>query len=454
MANVITSFLVGIGYDTTALRAGEREIGTSMEGIKSLATTTGAAITAAFVGVGRTAIETAGRVNELRLSTNTLQTSTQQVNDYGNAIRSMGGDAGDAVSEIGRVETALINLRNKGDTSTFTELAYAGVNIQPLTQAESGGEFMKKLAEQFPNLSGQQQMMVQQTLGLSPASVELLRKGSDGYQQILNHVHEVAGLSDDLIQKSKEYNAALGEAQNQWEGIANTITSSVLPGMTDIVNKGSQILSTVIKPMAERSPEATGAGLSMLGAGVAGTVAGPLLSAAGMGATGAAVGALGLPVAAAGAGTLAWNMNQQDVKNLTGYELPSYLWDKKVFDESQGDTANGMLHSDSFLGRTYNQLTGTSEGVDNGPIEKARSAWQQYTGGYQPSGGDNNYNSASATGEAIAEKLYKIPLTANVNVNNDLTVELDGQALDSKITDVTQRNNQMTVDDLQSTTAR
>lgn len=493
MANVITSFLIGLGYDLSDLRRGEREAGSSVERVKSASVLAGAAITSAFVGVGKTAIDTANRVNDLRLNTNLLYTSTQYVNDYGNAIRSLGGNAGDAVSEISRVETALSNLRNKGDASTFTDLSYYGVDVQGLMKAESGGQFMEELSRQFPGLDRQQQAGVANTLGLSPASVELLRKGSDGYQQVLNHVHEVAGLSDELIDKSKQYNIAIGEAQTSWQGIANTISTAVLPGMTDVVNKGNDILKNVIRPMAERDPVATGAGLSMLGAGATATVAGPLLGAAGFGGAGAAVGALGLPVAALGLGTLGWNMNQQDVKNLTGYELPSYLWDKQVFDESAGDTAGGLLHSDSFLGRMWNSSAPTStqgtgytqdylRGVQNnanpygnnsftppGMIQSPQG-WnagdaldQDYeaqkrtylnTDTYAPETGMSDYNSASAVGEAVAEKLYSVPLKATVNNNVDLRVELDGRALDSKITEVQQRNNQMTVDDMQSTTAR
>lgn len=477
MANVITSFLVGIGYDTEELRRGEREISTSMEGVKSLAGTTGAALSAAFIGVGATASQTAERVNNLRLNTNQLYTSTQYVNDYGNALRSLGGNATDAVGEITRVETAINNLRNKGDASTFTDLAYYGVQIDPLKNAESGGQFMERLSQQFPGLNRDQQQGVANTLGLSPATVELLRKGSDGYRDVLGHVHEVAGLSDDLIEKSRQYNAAIGEAQNRWEGVANTISSAVLPGMTDIINKGSDILSNVVAPMAERDPVATGAGLSMLGAGIAGSVAAPLLGAAGLGGVGALAGAVAPPVALAGAGTLAWNMNQQDVQNLTGAELPSWLWDKKVFDESQGDMAGGMIHSDSLLGRGYKSAGKTWQdwtSDDSVPVKaeknKSPQGWnasdalnQDYeaqkrtyidTSNYAPEAQVNDYNSAAAVGQAVAEKLYAVPLKATVTNNVDMRVELDGRALDSKITEVQQRNNQMTVDDMQSTTAR
>lgn len=473
MANVITSFLVGIGYDTEELRKGEREISTSMEGIKSLAGTTGATLAAAFVGVGNTAMQTAKRVNDLRLNTNQLYTSTQYVNDYGNAIRSLGGNAGDAVGEITRVETALNNLRNRGDSSTFTDLAYYGVQIDPLKNAESGGQFMERLAEQFPGLRRDQQQGVANTLGLSPATVELLRKGSDGYREVLNHVHEVAGLSDELIEKSRQYNAAIGEAQNRWEGVANTISSGVLPAMTTLVNKGSDFISDVIKPLAEENPASTGAGLSLIGAGAASTIAGPILSGVGLGTIGAGTAALGLPLAAAGAGVLA--ISQSD----------------KIFDESQGDAAGGLLHKGSWLDKLFTKdstgIFDTSEGDSLGGLwhsDNALSRWwktvdttppmlNQNDGYYKrtfgnkkekeqilnsaeytPYASDNSYNSAAAVGDAVAEKLYAVPIKATVNNNVDMRVELDGRALDSKITEVQQRNNQMTVDDMQSTTAR
>lgn len=482
MANIISSFLVSIGFDTSELQRGEREISRSMDGVKSLVATTGAALGAAFIGVGKTAMDTANRVNELRLNTNLLYTSTQYVSDYGNALRSMGGDASDAVGEISRIETALSNLRQKGDASAFTELSYFGVDTKPLMAAESGGQFIDELSKQFPKLSNQQQSGVASTLGLSPAAIELLRKGNDGYRDIMSHVHDIAGVSDELLEKSAAYNKALAEAGTRWEGIANTISEAVLPGMTDIVNKGADILTDVVKPMVERDPVTTGAGLSMLGAGVAGSVAAPLLGAAGLGGIGALAGAVAPPVAIAGAGTLAYNMNQQDVKNLTGQELPAWLFEKHtVFDESEGDAAGGLLHKGSFLDKAWNMdqkgledLTGWKApewlfkpigGGDNeaSPRSASDSLNQDYdvqkmtymnSGSYAPEAMGNTYSAAEATGNAVAEKLYKVPLKATVNNNVDLTVELDGRVLDSKITEVQQRNNQMTVDDMQSTTAR
>lgn len=485
MANVITSFLIALGYDTEDLRRGEREINRSMDNVKSGAGVMGAALTSALVGLGKTAVDTANRVNEIRLSTNTLQSSASFVSDYGNAVKSLGGDAGIAAGEIGKFETILSNLRQKGTDASFLELPYFGVNPDQMNQlqaAKSGEEFAKTLSSIMPTLSGQQQMGVAQTLGLSPASVDLMRKGEEGFQNILNHVHDVAGLSDELIEKSRQYNAALADAQIRWEGIANTISEAVLPEMTTAIEKGSQILTDVIKPMAEENPIATGAGLSMIAGGLFSGIAAPILGALGAGTLGAVAGAAAVPVALAGAGTLAWNMDQKDVQNLTGQELPEWLFEKHtVFDESEGELAGGNIHKGSFLDKAWNMdqkgledLTGWKApewlfkpigggNKRNGPRSAADSLSAGYeaekqtymnSSSYAPEATVNDYSSASATGEAIAEKLYKIPLKAEVTNNVDMRVELDGRALDAKITDVQQRNNQMTVDDMQSTTAR
>jgi len=490
MANIITQFLIALGFDTSDLNRGEREVNRSLGSLRTSVTATGAAMSAAFIGIGKITLDTAERVNQLRLNTNTLNSSVTFVNDYGNAIRSLGGNADDAVSEITRVEDALMKLRTRGDASTFTELAYAGVDVKPLENAESGEQFMAELAKQFPQLDRPQQMSVQQTLGLSPASVELLRKGADGYRDIFQHVNDVAGLSPELVKSAQDYNVALTETQLKWEGIKNIIAESVLPDMTSIVEKGGQILQDVIEPMAKENPVATGAGLSMMGAGVTGAVAAPLLGAAGMTGAAALAGAAAPPVALIGVGTLAWNMDKDDVKNLSGVELPDWLF--KPIGDLVGDDDKNLsgVELPDWLFKPIGDLVGDDDNKpigdlvghdDNKPIEKTKSL-AEYSQGYMrqvqsnsfgPLGNQNentpslpyapstmsreynpNQSAANSTGRAVADQLRTTPIQVKSTVQNNLTVELDGRALETKIKDVTQRENQMTVDDLRSTTAR
>lgn len=428
MARTITNFLVGIGYDTTELQRGERDITTSMEGIKSLATVTGAALGAAFVGIGKISIDTANKVNELRLQTNTLYSSTGYVNDYGNALKLMGGNASDAVGELSRVENALNNLRNKGDGSTFTELAYYGVSADQntaLQRSESGGDFMHTLSGIFPGLNRQQQAGVAQTLGLSPATVELLRKGSDGYRDILGHAHEVAGLSNDLIKSAQDYNSALAETQLKWDGIKNTIAEAVLPSITQAVNKSNEFVERVVAPLAKATPDL----VKDVTGGVATATGGAVLSTVGAG--GAALGVLGAGLLRAGgnaglligAGQIADSAIAQPLQK-------RYPW----------LTDNPVVH-----GIEYAQHALSSDKPLFDVPKWARETFM---------GGEASNAAAEATGKAVAQAVRENPIQVKSTVQNNLTVELDGRALDSKITEVQQRNNQMTVDDMQSTTAR
>lgn len=93
-SKVLKSFLIGIGYDTKALEAGDKKIGASLNGIKSNALGISAALVGAF-GAGASAIVgVADRVDKLAMSTQNLRTSQAVVYNYGNALKLMGGRCG------------------------------------------------------------------------------------------------------------------------------------------------------------------------------------------------------------------------------------------------------------------------------------------------------------------------------------------------------------------------
>lgn len=453
MANTITNFLVGIGYDTTELERGEREFNRSMEGIRSTATIAGAAMATALIGVGKIAVENADRINTLRLQTNTFATSARDVNNYGSALRSLGGDAGDAVREIGRAEEALSNLRLRGDASTFTELAYAGVNIEPLTSAESGGEFMRRLADQFPQLDQQQQLSVQNTLGLSPASVELLRQGGEGYQRIMNNVDSIAGITPELIQMSKDYNAVISETQLKWDGVKNTLTEAVLPSMTRIASLAGDAvdyLNQLIKDNPDTAPQV----VSGLGIGAAGTaIAGTAAVLGKMGVPGArALGLAGPVGVAAGTAVASEPFIDSGLNSVFGgseyFQNLRTAPDWSEFGKAlvgQRETPDDVAE---YL-RTRNSPT-TQKDTAQVPY------WSKPTQGtnYAPQSYLPDYN-ATAVGQTAGQQVAAMPpVQVKSTVQNNLVVELDGRALETKIRDVNMRDNQLAVDDITSTTAR
>lgn len=451
MANIITQFLIALGFDTSDLNRGEREVDRSLGSLRTSVTATGAAMSAAFIGIGKITLDTAERVNQLRLNTNTLNSSVTFVNDYGNAIRSLGGNADDAVSEITRVEDALMKLRTRGDASTFTELAYAGVDVKPLENAESGEQFMAELSKQFPQLDRQQQMSVQQTLGLSPASVELLRKGADEYRNIFQHVNDVAGLSPELVKSAQDYNAVLTETQLKWEGIKNTITEAVLPGVTSLIEKSTEFVDERVKPLIEQHPEQVQAALpGATTAAVAGTAS----------VLGGAAAKLGVPgggaVRGVGNAGVAIGLGQIAEETIAKPVEKKYPW---LVDNPIANFLNNDPISEHFQ-KPGNHIDGPGWLRDTFGIGGTDAPAETVTPSapYAPSTMSQEYNpnqsAANSTGRAVADQLRTTPIQVKSTVQNNLTVELDGRALETKIKDVTQRENQMTVDDLRSTTAR
>lgn len=425
MSSVLTQFLIGIGWQTDDFNKGEREINRGLENVKTKITVTGAAMVGAFIGVGNQVADVAHKVNSLSLNTNTLNASTRFVNNYGLALRGLGGDAGDAVGEIKGAESALMDLRLKGEAGPFGgALQLAGVSVQPLMTAESGAEFMQELAKQMPSLTKEQRLSVQQILNLSPAGVELLSKGEAEYKKILNHVDAVAGLTPELISNSKELNAALAETELRWEGIKNTIALGIMPRMTEMIKASNEWITDTIKPLAEKSPASTAVGGTMIGAGLGAGVAAPLLGAVGATGVSAAAGVAAAPLVVVGAGAVAFNMDQKDVKNVTGLDLPEWLF-KPI----------GELISDSGMKPVANPY---GRGVYN-PVTEGSV--------YSPS----NMPESQAPTQKVEVQLKSSNLPP---IQNNLMVQLDGRAFEHKVLEINDRQAQGAQDDLMSTTAR
>ena len=76
--------------------------------------------------------------------------------------------------------------------------------------------------------------------------------------------------------------------------------------------------------------------------------------------------------------------------------------------------------------------------------------------GFAPDTMSSPYKDVTPRTEEDNDALVKAIQAAKVNVSNNvnLNVTLDGQAIDAKITEVTERANYSTIDDVKSTTAR
>lgn len=426
-ARVLKSFLIGLGYDTKGLEAGERRFKSSTSGIKSNALTTSAALVGAFGAAGASIVTTARDVDQLALSTQNLRTSTQSVYNYGNAIRLMGGNASEAVDALQRFEQIQNDLRIKGEAGPVSELAMAGVDVSSLYQTQTGEEFAQALAAMLPGLDEGQRSVVQESLGLSDATFRTLAGGIDGLNKALQDAQSFTGNIEQLTEGSRQLRENQSEFSLIIEGITNELAEKFMPsliGAGESVNTFLKSIRGDVSGAIDYAAENAGA-TAALGGSAAAALAGSGASRLGLKAVGGAV---------RGAGTLGLAV--------TGSAVASDVLNQSLADYVPGYGAAARSFDEWLMG-----VTG---------LERIPSPMELLFGGNSASGSvvpsKSMEEERQASADALAGALSRAPLKVDNSIN--LNVQLDGSALDAKIIDVTEQQSYQALEDMQTTTDR
>lgn len=423
-SKVLKSFLIGIGYDTKALEAGDKKINASLNGIKSGALGISAALVGAF-GAGASAIVgVANRVDKLAMSTQNLRTSQAAVYSYGNALKLMGGDAADAVETLAHFEEIQNNLRLKGDAGPIGDLATAGIDVSSLYQTNTGEEFMRALADMIPKLDEGQRAQVQSSLGLSDGVFRSLSGGVQKLDETMKRASALTGSVDQLTENSRKLADNSAQLGLIIEGVKNELAEKFLPsligateGVNNFLKEYRPEISKSIDALAE-NPQATAG----IGIGAAATVAGAGLAKIGLSGPGGAL---------KGAGQIGMAVSLADL--MTPYIDP-------MFDKLFGvDRADPEVYS--------GQVMRSQEDIDY-LDHRGRSAADSMPPRSYTTPGEERQASA----DALAGALSRAPIKVESQIG--LAVQLDGQALEAKIVRINERQNYETLGDLRTTTER
>lgn len=436
MANVLTSFLIGIGFDTSKLDSGMRDVDGKMGQVKGSALKVSAALVGAFGAAAASVVNTAKNVDQLALKTGNMRTPMQYIYNYGNALKFLGGSAEDALSIVSTIEQTLNNLQLKGELGPLQDLALAGIDISQLTGAKSAEDFLSILSQQVPQLDKNQRGVVQQSLGLSDAALKSLAQGPEAFQASLVRSEELTGNIDELTENSRKLMESAAEFSATIEGLTNELAKKFLPSlvgvsgwMNNFVKENRAGISEAIQYAADNS-----AATATLGAGATASLIGAGLAKVGLTTVGGAIGSAGtLGVAVAG-GAIGANVLNESL----GKYVPGYADISRGFDEN------------------IRQITGLER--IPGPMELIFGGRPNSSAGLSPSdvalpeasSGMSAAEERQAAADAVAGALSKSPIKVQSTVN----VNLDGQALEAKITEVNERSAHSTLDDLSTTTAR
>ncbi len=427
MPSVLKNFLIGVGLDTGDYDKGAKRVESSLGRMRSVVGITGAAIAGAFAAVGTAAIGAGQRVDRLSLEFEKFRTPPRYIYDYGNAIRALGGSADEAAAAINVAESSLASFRQTGQLPGLDDLAMAGVDVNALTQADTGQDFLRELARQMPNLTKEQQLRVQETLGLSNAVMRSLRGGVGELDRAVARAHDLAGNFESATEAARDFNKELAEFNTRMEGIGNTLAEKVLPSFTGILksvdgflDKHQDAISGAIGAAAD-NPGATAAAAS--------------------------VGALALP--------FAWQAAKAVGLRAIPYAGLAYGAYEGLKDEPVQDWWDQSVDSarDSWRG-----LTGQNDlsSLPDAPYGPEVPVVPVYSGGEV-----SNAEAASASPNVVMIRDQRrqadraaAPQRVDVQNHLDVKMELDGRAFDKRVTEVVERRERNTADDLISSVSR
>lgn len=454
MASTIKNFLVGVGLDTTEFDKGSKEVQTGLSRFRSLAGFAGAAMVGAFATAGTAAIAAGQRIDKLALSTEKFSASSQFIYDYGNALRSLGGSADEAITAVATIDKALDALRAKGEFGAFSEAAFSGADVAALSRAQNAEEFLRISAEIVPTLNEQQQRLFQESFGFSDATMRSLREGSAAFDAMIARAGSLASGFNEAIESSREFNKELTEFQLRLEGIGNALAGPMLDGFTNIMQSVNGFIDrnkSFIDDAAKFAGEnATGATIAT--AGAATMAAGSLVKGVGLRGLGTGLTRLGTPGLVIGGGMIAADAAME--------QTWGDWWDQSkrgASDLWRRWTAPDMSHMpDAPYGPEVPGMTVPPERGGWLPVNTENVNPQAEA--IRAGGTLTNSDAAQSSPEVIlmnrASEAPKATPAPRVQNNLDIKLQMDGRDIETKVVEVIERREEATIESIQSTTVR
>jgi hypothetical protein len=229
MSNVISSFLVGIGFDYD--RKGADQIGSGIDSIKSKALQLGAVVAGAF-GIKALTVDFAESKSMLGRFAEVFGVTANEVQALGNAMASEGGSLDSFMSQLAEIERRRARIRT-GDVGWFPAAAKAFVNPNDIANAKNAAEAFRILAKAMQGADQKGRILIGEAFGLDEPAIVLLSKGVEHLDSLVAKYKEIRPITKEMTESAAEFNRNLLESRENIGGIADAISSVLLPRIND-----------------------------------------------------------------------------------------------------------------------------------------------------------------------------------------------------------------------------
>lgn len=230
MSNVISSFLVGIGFEYD--RKSAQQIESGIDSIKSKALQLGSVVAGAF-GLKELTFGFAQSADTLGKFGQTFGVSADDVHAFGNALATQGGSLEGFMSQLESLERARARIR-VGDVGFFAPAGKAGIDPNAIANANSATEAYLGLADSFARMNVQERINAAEALGLDEASIRLLSQGRDAVEGLVSKYRSIRPLTGDMTNEAAEFTKQWVEAKANVGSFADAISKELLPVINDI----------------------------------------------------------------------------------------------------------------------------------------------------------------------------------------------------------------------------
>lgn len=233
MAQVLTNFLVGLGFQYDS--KGAKEIDAGIQSIKASALQLGAVVGGAF-GMKALTSDFAASTNTLTDFARVMGTGAEEVLALGTALRTEGGTLESFMSQIAGIERLRAGLL-VGDAGFIAQAGRAGIDTGPLIAATNATEAYISLADQFARMTTQQRLNAAAALGLDEASIRLLSQGSAQVDALVAKFRDIRPLTGEMSQAARDFRNEWVELEGNIGGVADAISTQLLPVINDITGQ-------------------------------------------------------------------------------------------------------------------------------------------------------------------------------------------------------------------------
>ena len=243
MPNVLSSFLVGIGFDLDKKSMKQTE--NAIDGIKKRSLQLGAVVAGAF-GIKSLTTDFAQTNDMLGKFSEIVGTSASDLNALGIAAKFEGGTLQSALGLINSIADARAGLLI-GDAAIIGALDLAGIDADAITTTTDNMEALFRIADDFATSDTLQRINMAKALGIDPQLISLLSQGSDQLKVILDDVKKINDVNPLDAEQAAQWNDAVLQFSENLRGVRTDISREILP-------LGTEMIESINKALEDNGP--------------------------------------------------------------------------------------------------------------------------------------------------------------------------------------------------------